>query len=987
MSLVSYSTPGQSSVTYQVPVYDSFCSQRSHSAPTEPSLPALTSQLLIAILTSNHTLNVTLELVQDDIPTVVLSDVTDSTGQSYTLISPISLLAALQMPIGSLSLSPHEALTPNYELLATQAIPATSMWKEIMRSWAQLCLDEVASGSATMQILTGSQNRPYDFGVDSVNSEVLEAQSVAGSPYLSQITFTNGTQIRLTFAFFNPRPQHRWFIIWPQDIGGIVCPASARNVWGPGYAQTYHSLGTILTDPWSQFTLFNPHLELLTQVSITGFPGASVSVHLESDLEQVWLDLVDTMQNMRLVLPDVYVQHPNVSISDWMMIPYSAFYNGAGSTCNTLDVTLQDFKSQPNLCTSSIYSCLGNQLGFFINDPLHRLTSYLESVDSLYGMENSTGTELPRVRLVETNGQFSRAFFGFNGAASTTLANLALDLTTISNGLKQPSIGLPMTWSYNIVNQTTIRFSFMVRNDGQLASNFTASITCTHTDSIAPLTRVLVPTQQAEFEALLTLNDLTPSAIMTCNSTISVNKTKPLWRSDKVLPLPPITVPLQPVTGCFLNASMDSFLFVAPTSWEDALRNGETTSQDWTQPDGLLGTNPLHINASGDWLLGAGYSLFQSVPVSLKTHGTADVTIRLQMYCDEVDDRQVLVPTVDTVDVAANASVPTDILLNLAGKPVAYSVSCSLQVSIPVAECTRPIGKIFDQHFELHVPAFPCQQATNLTEPSLFLPIQQWKMVQSSPAPPPRNLMSTTIFQTWIIKPSSSNGWDGLGITLEEVTAETNPFDYLTVIVAEVSNAGNSSGNATAQASCTNILFSSALSSKMCTAQAGGRCFLRLTFIANSTAQAFEFLECTLVTTALPPADNSDACWSPYGKVYMQSLTLDRVGSSPPSSSPTTPQKAKRGIFGIGVAGSNALLAILIILAIGAMGLAIAVTLVVANKSSDRGYEMTEDPEHSPPKSFYPPPPPVIFPAPTDAHSAVKLGNDSKLPQSDGYVL
>jgi hypothetical protein len=974
-SLNSYYTVGSSPTWPSSPAFDDFCPQIvPYSAPT-PTLPSPgSSQILQAQLVTNRTLNVTLELLQGDY-TAQFTTVRDSMGNQYELQQAISLRTSLLPPVGEVALLPIASLTPNFELMATQATPATYLWQEMTRAKCQACLDEVAFHGAAMQILTLGQDRPYAPGSDSLDAIELET-GFPGS-YLSRITFSNGTVVQIGFLQLQPRPQSRWFIIWPNDVGGSSCSApNARNAWGPDFTSMYHSFGTVTTDPWSHFKWGEATWSHQITASVDDHPAVPIPTDFTDPLDQRWSQLTGSISMHRLVLPDVWVHSYNSSIDTWMLVPEEMFSNG-GSTCNKLDLNMYDFVHQaPSICSSSLWSCMGNQLGSFIQNTDYRLSYFLRDDPLLFGYENSTGTDYPRVRIQESDGLFS-ALFLFNGHVSSAEPTLSLDLQAISNGLRQPALHLPLSWSSQIRNQTSIEFQFQNTNDGDLAANFTAHVNCSHMASSAASTYLLGPGATQIHVLILSLSNMAPNAIVTCESHVYTSQL-PLWRTDKSFYPSPVQIQLQP-TGCFMNSSSDAFLLQPASAWESSLQNGQNTSAQWLKPGGLLGPNPFSAVPSSGWLFGSQFTASTTVSLSLETVASGDAVVVVEAFCGELQTQ----PARRTVSIAANVSSYTDVELQMQGDINSYSVNCTLRVTINAGECARQIGKLVEQPFQLTVPAFPCN-GVQISEPSLFLPMHEWEEIQSSPNPQPRDLMDTSVFQPWINKPTSVQGWAAFGISMSDVEAETTPFELVYIMIVQIVNAGNGTANFTARASCLGegVAFSPSLSSYFCTAsQDGGSCNLRMTYIANVSSQAFGPASCVVISEALAPPDRSDACWSPFGKLYLQEYTLQRVGEGPtPTASPTKPN---RGLFGIGVPGSNALLAVLVILAIGAVGLAIAVAVIVAKKAPEAGYEMAEEPEHS------------LAPPSVNVNTVHTVGDqktevwsdDSKAPHGEGYVL
>jgi hypothetical protein len=97
---------------------------------------------------------------------------------------------------------------------------------------------------------------------------------------------------------------------------------------------------------------------------------------------------------------------------------------------------------------------------------------------------------------------------------------------------------------------------------------------------------------------------------------------------------------------------------------------------------------------------------------------------------------------------------------------------------------------------------------------------------------------------------------------------------------------------------------------------------MRLAFLTNKSSSDPTF-SCVLMAGFLPPSDNSDVCWSSYGKVYLQEAQLDAV-VPPLSGTPSPSTASSRGLFGLSKAAGGAVLAAIIVVGIVAIVAAIA---------------------------------------------------------------
>jgi hypothetical protein len=150
---------------------------------------------------------------------------------------------------------------------------------------------------------------------------------------------------------------------------------------------------------------------------------------------------------------------------------------------------------------------------------------------------------------------------------------------------------------------------------------------------------------------------------------------------------------------------------------------------------------------------------------------------------------------------------------------------------------------------------------------------------------------------------------------------------------------------------------------------------VRLIVIANETATLSLLPSCTLIVSLDSPLS---VCWSPVGKLYLQSFTLPRSSVlSPPTASPQSKQKADW--FGIGRTGSIALLVVIVIFVV-ALGLALAAFSLT--KHFGKSYvKPDEESMGGLPSS---PPPSVPFVAPAPINSVVVSG---EAPQPPALVV
>lgn len=832
-------------------------------------------------------------------------------GAQRYLIRSLVLVACLA-PRNSFPLLRGTSLTPNYEQYATQG-PITNIPQfEVPRDFVGIHFIDVKNATASLIIMTGGSTHNYDPSIDSLVLAVLEAQSIAGDPYYGRIYYNSSFILEVTYTARAPLTDYRWYAAWltSSSTVGIACPgSSSRNNWGE-FSTVYLSLNTISTSPYSRFA-FLAGSSIGNDTFQIG--GTNFTPTTTSNTDGPTSTLTQLFGDQHLLMPDIALSGV-LDPREWILagnVPY--FSSGHGSsTCNTLNVTPSDY-SQDLSCTSRPLSCLANQLGDVIQNTSLRFSTIVGDV--------------PLIGAARFNLNTETSFPSLDVEWDESAVELTSSLLFSGYEILQPNISVLEEWNMTIVNGTQWTLSFAVQNSGSLAANFTLQTSCSLATQGFTHTLEVAPDQIVTYLAPFVLSETSPNGVIVCTASV-VTESMPRWRDDKALSLPTFKFDLQPGSGCLVNDTSDPRLFATASEWEAADASNSTSWESLTAPSGLLGgSDPLLLDSSYIPLATSNFRFIQTISFSVVVYGGYDTSVVVVATCGS--GSRVTSSSVSFSVPSPGARYLTETSIIMQESSTGYTVDCSLNVSIPHT-CSVALGKRLLQPFSVAVPKFPCS-SSNFTEPYLFQNASEWIKQSSSNQLNNLSLLSLSGPYPWVLT-SDSAYWQSRKVNMQ--LAEM-PCTWALLVPIVVPNLGNGSVFVSTGGLCqdpSTSTISSALSSS-CLAPSMGSCTLNTIVLSNSSSPS----DCTFVVKAVRPTDNTDACWSGYGKSYNEE---HKVGYLPSPS----PPKTDDGLLGIGVSGSAAVIALLVILAVAILSVtAFLVYRYKTPKSSNSSRSLQSD--------------------------------------------